>query len=444
MSERWERELRKLDEVDAPTGLSDRIAEGPTGGGGTTLPGTRQRIVAGVVAFGVFIAAGAFAFVAFSGGEPEPIGTDDAEVVAAPTPEEVVVTISSGDGPNFRPSAVIAYGDEQVGIGCVSWWVEFPDGTGEAMEAFCGGNSGLVVDLDAPFSFITDGGVAVAVTVRPDDPTSEPGKVTVQIEASWPSDDRWSQASATFVTALEIVEPAVSPPVEPVDDPIDVAPEPSVVAEEPSDVLRIRCTPTEIEVLTPVVAAQPDGLHVLAEIQGLADPEVAIRSDGHPDSEWWSGSSGTDGEFVRNVPPGRAVVRCESGPEQGDGPEELETRLEIVDPTGVTVPYTLGCERPEAIGPGGSLAVRADTLDGAVREGVRGVLDSDAIEEAGYVASDSAWRIARLVRDGNVVAFFHVDGRGAWAYRVMSGYACAGSDLGPLASDEEVAVGEAP
>ena len=63
MSERWRNELRKLRGVEPPDDLRARVDHGPTN---EPLPGNRQRVVAGVVAFALFAASGAFAWRAFA------------------------------------------------------------------------------------------------------------------------------------------------------------------------------------------------------------------------------------------------------------------------------------------------------------------------------------------------------------------------------------------
>ena len=62
MPQRWERELRRLNGLRAPDGLRARVDEGPKGDALPPDPGSRQRLIAGVVAVVVFISAGAFAW----------------------------------------------------------------------------------------------------------------------------------------------------------------------------------------------------------------------------------------------------------------------------------------------------------------------------------------------------------------------------------------------
>jgi hypothetical protein len=70
MTERWQKELRKLRGVEPPEGVWERATTRIPSGDG--LPPARQRVVAGAVAFGVFIAAASFAWLAFGSlGKPE-------------------------------------------------------------------------------------------------------------------------------------------------------------------------------------------------------------------------------------------------------------------------------------------------------------------------------------------------------------------------------------
>jgi hypothetical protein len=67
MTERWQNELKKLRSLEAPDELRERVDPGPRGEG---LPPTRQRVLAGVVAFAVFAGAGAFVWRSFAPAAP--------------------------------------------------------------------------------------------------------------------------------------------------------------------------------------------------------------------------------------------------------------------------------------------------------------------------------------------------------------------------------------
>lgn len=75
MTERWQRELKKLGSVDAPVSrMRAQIAAGPSDGPPQPEPGRSpaQRITAGVVAFAVFAAAAVFAYRALRPGGVAP------------------------------------------------------------------------------------------------------------------------------------------------------------------------------------------------------------------------------------------------------------------------------------------------------------------------------------------------------------------------------------
>ncbi|MEX1263233.1 MAG: hypothetical protein WEE66_04735 [Actinomycetota bacterium] len=85
MTERWQKQLRKLRGIEPPADGWQRAESRAPGGDG--LPPPRQRVVAGIVAFGVFAAAGAFGWQAFrSGGTPAGPAIDNAWP-ADPSPE---------------------------------------------------------------------------------------------------------------------------------------------------------------------------------------------------------------------------------------------------------------------------------------------------------------------------------------------------------------------
>lgn len=100
MPERWEHELRKLDEVEMPDGIRARAEQGPRGEG---LPPARQRIVAATVAFAMFLGAGVFAWQALRPTGGRAPGED----VSEPALTDVTVTFvasNPGSDPDF-PSA---------------------------------------------------------------------------------------------------------------------------------------------------------------------------------------------------------------------------------------------------------------------------------------------------------------------------------------------------
>ena len=199
--------------------------------------------------------------------------------------------------------------------------------------------------------------------------------------------------------------------------------EPSV-----SDVLRIKCDAQSIEVQTPVVAAQPDGLHVDADVTGLAEPIVGLRSKSDPNATHYSGSDGVDGVFVRQMPLGEATVFCESGPSEGDGPEDLSGSFTIVDPNGVFTDYQLSCADGEGVGGSPDGVPTARSPEEAITSQVEGSMSSDVIERAGYPVLAPPGPIYRLTRDGKIIGWFLLN-KFQDHYFVGYGYVCPRSGL---------------
>ncbi len=121
MTERWERLLHALDEVGAPDHLDDAVRRGPRGDI-SDEPSARRRVVAGVVAFAVFVVAGSFAWRAFEGAEQGPVGGDTSPPAAVdPRLPELVVSFTEGAPLGeglagnalgvYRIETAISYGD---------------------------------------------------------------------------------------------------------------------------------------------------------------------------------------------------------------------------------------------------------------------------------------------------------------------------------------------
>jgi hypothetical protein len=205
--------------------------------------------------------------------------------------------------------------------------------------------------------------------------------------------------------------------------------------QDQSNVLLVRCDAQSIEVLTPVVVAQPDGLHVKASVTGLTEPDVSVRSSGDPLLTVLSGSSGVDSEFVRDLPPGEATVHCESGPWQGDGPEDLEASFSFIDPNGIFTDYQPSCPDVLMLGyqePSMSevIASQGETLSPieTVLAQVTGIQSSDVVERAGYPEVASGRWVVRVTRDGQVIGSFFGSPAGVGSF-VDDGRVCPGSGL---------------
>ena len=100
MSERWQREVRQLRDVEpGPEVWDDAHTRTPHGDDG--LPPTRHRLIAGAVAFAVFIGAGLFAWQAFRPGDAQ-----EPTKPARETGNAVAITCTP-DGTEVPPTAVV-------------------------------------------------------------------------------------------------------------------------------------------------------------------------------------------------------------------------------------------------------------------------------------------------------------------------------------------------
>jgi hypothetical protein len=180
-----------------------------------------------------------------------------------------------------------------------------------------------------------------------------------------------------------------------------------------------------------VVAGQPDGVHVLAEINGIPDPEVSLKSASEPQVTHYSASDGVDDEFVRPLPPGEASVSCLRGPMLSEASTGPTGSFTVVDPEGVFVNYLLSCPDPTRVNtsPQGMLdAPPAATPEEAIRAQMVGLLPGDVVERAGYTADDSPFPYYRLTRDGQVIGWF-MPRHSRDTFYVIDGRICPGFGL---------------
>lgn len=433
MTERWEQELQRLGAIGAPTGLRERIAEGPNGQGGPAPTG-RQRVVAGIVALGVFAAAGAFAFSAFVGGDREVT-----EGNTAPASELLVITIEIGpeeDGalPDFMPVATLTYGDQRIEACTSGWRVEFADGRSGGALADCAVPDPVIVPIGTEIDVVTVDGDAT-VEMDPADPTARVLPASVHLDVTWPEGgDVWG--SAAFIASIETYEPGPAGSTPSVEASPSVG-DPYVEGGEGhvSDVLRVRCTPDGAEVLTPLVSAQPDGLHAQVE---PTDAALLLRPDGFPHA-WAIPATGDQaGSFVVGVPTGPVSVACVMP--RADGSYEMKEILdalaagpsfELADPGGYYVDPRPSCEGMTTAGHviieagGSSLGRKVADMPESLPARLNGLLPTDEIESAGY-PDQTPWRWWRVVRDGEVIAGGISSPGGSF---VLVNWSCPGSGI---------------
>jgi hypothetical protein len=176
--------------------------------------------------------------------------------------------------------------------------------------------------------------------------------------------------------------------------------------------LEVRCDGATTEVLTPVVRAAPDGVHVT--VHNTSDGEVLVQ--------WEGGGDGADpGEerFVFPMLPGEARLRClPNTPDVDPGVAGGWGRFRVLEPAGWVSPE-LDC-------PGEAYGSVADYVEGA-----RGVADplvharkqtSSDVVQAGY-ATDESITIVVLDGDGRreTVIGYISDGQGGWLLSETSG-----------------------
>jgi hypothetical protein len=185
-------------------------------------------------------------------------------------------------------------------------------------------------------------------------------------------------------------------------------------ASDASPTLQIRCDGTGTDVLTPVVAAQSDGVHI-AFAQAGAQSGVSLFPPARVDGVVGVGVPRDAESTVVDIPVGAARITCGyPGPDQ-DPTSRDELRqsqpFTLVDPEGLWHDDILDCAPAEQVFPESpALSVWAEgnpvQSDPAavLPRVIPGILPTDAVDYAGYPQGEhheSRWRV---VRDGRVVA----------------------------------------
>jgi hypothetical protein len=186
--------------------------------------------------------------------------------------------------------------------------------------------------------------------------------------------------------------------------PAEVGPTPSV-APSLDDALHVTCGGGSITTDAMSVAAQAAGVHVVVE-NTSGDPlffQLAPERLGP-----WGGTEVQPGitEIALQAPPGTLTVRCST-----EGSPTDEIAVEVLDPQGLFVPFTVTCPGLPEI----AYTISVTAWEGSesapgpvefVRGRVEGLLPSDTVEHAGYPEAPNP--AVRVVRDGAVVAGFEL------------------------------------
>lgn len=183
-----------------------------------------------------------------------------------------------------------------------------------------------------------------------------------------------------------------------------MTPTPTSVNSTQPTILAVTCTSRRVELTSPSVRPQPDGVHLL--VQKDTAQTVGVIVDYAQGRSWIHGTfagrgnliAPTGSHMVWVLPPGHARIVCEFEDTKGTYAE-----FDIIDSDNLYVSPDLACSTAtsyEVFLPL-RLALAADRVD-AVRHAMHGLRDSDQIEAAGYPNQDDP--ILRVVRDGRTIA----------------------------------------
>jgi hypothetical protein len=211
--------------------------------------------------------------------------------------------------------------------------------------------------------------------------------------------------------------------------PVSEAPSPAPTEPLPS-VAQVSCTDAGTQVSTPVVQPQADGVHIAVDNSAGSDLGLEVKGFGGDNAPM-----GTT-EIVRAIPPGVYGLAC-TDPQSTSDPIDYQP-FEVRDPAGIWVSTDLACSSGGGVAASGSFVSGAVGVQGTpvevVTTTISGLLPTDVIEPAGYPATTDEANV-RVVRDGNVVATYHMftDSQGGWM--IDSANACDGTNLASLGSD---------
>jgi hypothetical protein len=184
-------------------------------------------------------------------------------------------------------------------------------------------------------------------------------------------------------------------------------------------VARVRCDHDgSINVITPTVQAQPDGVHIDVEVPAGSNLGFIVHG--------CCGFNADEGSFVVPIPPGRMPVACLVG-DQDPGDDSLYQDIIVVDHLGAYIPEELACVGARGVGSGDvGPSAGADPIE-AAQALLTGLRPSDDLVHVGYVERASEARVA-VLRDGEYIAVLELEpSDGGWGW--IGFESCPGSGI---------------
>jgi hypothetical protein len=349
----------------------------------------------------------------------QPSQTPTLSPTTSPTGVVSIDIRRSDESTSGDPRAIATFGDQEVSMCPNGWSLVESDGTSKGWVVMdCGQDEEFLAPAGTP---ITLSGEAFVVDVTARDleggtryATNQVPGIDVGSEVILTYEVEWEDGSeASFWLRLTVSE---GPPT----------------AE--ASVLKVRCGADGAEILTPVVIAQPDGVHL--EVENPAGAAAVEFSLADAPSTSFGGPIGPT-VSVWPIEPGSAFVECLA--KMSDTGQGLQTaRFEVIDPNGYWVGGGLECEEGDR-----SLEVSVhDTVptdhpddEIAIRGSLHSVQSSDEVRLPFYPEGGGA-KDGRyvVVRDGRVVAFLFVGlsdetDRYGPGLTEVTGEACASSGI---------------
>jgi hypothetical protein len=374
MPERWERELRKLRGLEPREQMvREQVERGPSR---NRWPGGRERVIAGLVAGVVFVAAAAFAREAFLVTPTEPEHrAGEAGSLDMPA---LTINAHAEPGQSSPPEALARYGDVEAVIpvqGGEGWGMgnAFPSAMFGPHEAAIPVGAPMLIESNADqvevsFDRAYPDGDLIPQSIDPGSIAtlpSEPGQLLIQVSATW------QDGRAEFSVFVDLYAPV--------------------------DVLDVDCRAHRVPVWqSRVVRAHPDGIH--ATFQADVSRDLRIDAPGFRSGVLTTLEAG-DTSLQIPIPPGVAIVGCNNAP---------DSQITVVDPGGFWAPAEVACPSGDGVASVAAEETGERLIDEAtIVERLLTVQRSDEVVPPGYPEAVRAQPLPSKVvlrRDGQIIA----------------------------------------